>query len=226
MTSVLDTLRVRKVFRRTHDPIWQLQLGVLAVMGMQLFTNDSFLPYNKFLIIGFEALVLVALAIVTSDGYHRVSRPRRSLAIVLIGIVAAINIFSLVFLVRALLSGHGYGVSGVELLANGFTIYLTNIFMFAMLYWELDGGGPDNRVASVRRRDFLFPQMIHKELGREGWLPGFIDYLYLSATNVTNFASADTLPLSHKAKLLMMVQALVSVLTVILVVARAIGVLQ
>jgi uncharacterized membrane protein len=224
--AVLDTLRVRKVFRRTHDPIWQLQLGVLAVMGMQFFTDDSFLPYNKFLIIAFEAMLLLALAVVTSEGYHRVSHPRRSLAIVLIGIVAAINIFSLVFLVRALLASHGYGVGGVELLANGFTIYLTNIFMFAMLYWELDGGGPDRRVMSARRRDFLFPQMIHKEMGEQGWLPGFIDYLYLSATNVTNFASADTLPLTHKSKILMMIQALVSVLTVVLVMARAIGVLQ
>lgn len=225
MTAVLDTLRVRKVFRRTHDPIWQLQLGVLAVMAMQFITDDSFLPYNKFLIIGFEAVLMIALAIVTSDGYHRVSRQRRSLAVFLIGLVAIINVFSLVFLVRALLIGHA-SVSGVELLGNGFTIYLTNIFMFAMLYWELDGGGPDRRVANVRQRDFLFPQMIHKDYGSNTWLPGFTDYLYLSVTNVTNFASADTLPLSHKAKLLMMIQALVSVVAVVLVVARAIGVLQ
>jgi hypothetical protein len=225
MTGVLDTLRVRKVFRRTHDPIWQLQLGVLAVMGMQFITDDSFLPYNKFLIVGFEAILMIALAIVTSDGYHKVSPSRRSLAVALIGIVAVINVFSLVFLVRALLLGHAT-VSGVELLGNGFTIYLTNIFMFAMLYWELDGGGPDRRVANARQRDFLFPQMIHKEFGSADWLPGFTDYLYLSVTNVTNFASADTLPLSHKAKLLMMIQALVSVVAVVLVVARAIGVLQ
>jgi hypothetical protein len=226
MTGMLDTLRVRKVFRRTHDPIWQLQLGVLAVMVMQLVTDDSFLPYNKFLIIAFEAVLMVALAIVTSDGYHKVSAPRRGLAVVLIGIVAAINIFSLVFLVRALLTGSHGNVSGIALLGNGFTIYLTNIFMFAMLYWELDGGGPDRRVTSIRQRDFLFPQMIHKELSGPNWLPGFTDYLYLSVTNVTNFASADTLPISHKAKLMMMTQALVSVVAVVLVVSRAIGVLQ
>jgi hypothetical protein len=226
MSGILDALRIRKVFRRTHDPIWQLQLGVLAVIVMQFITDDSFLPYNKFLIIAFEAVLMVALAIVTSDGYHRVSRPRRGLAVVLVGIVAAINIFSLVFLVRALLTGSHGSVSGVALLGNGFTIYLTNIFMFAMLYWELDGGGPDHRVVSSRQRDFLFPQMIHKEFAGTNWLPGFTDYLYLSVTNVTNFASADTLPLSHKAKLLMMIQALVSVVAVVLVVARAIGVLQ
>jgi len=225
MTGILDTLRVRKVFRRTHDPIWQLQLGVLAVMVMQFITDDSFLPYNKFLIIGFEAVLMIALAIVTSEGYHRVSRPRRSLAVALIAIVALINVFSLVFLVRALLAGHAT-VSGVELLGNGFTIYLTNIFMFAMLYWEVDGGGPDQRVVSARKRDFLFPQMVHQNISGADWLPGFTDYLYLSVTNVTNFASADTVPISHRAKLMMMTQALVSVVAVVLVVTRAIGVLQ
>jgi uncharacterized membrane protein len=146
--------------------------------------------------------------------------------VALIAIVAAINIFSLVFLVRALLTGGHGNVSGIGLLANGFTIYLTNIFMFAMLYWELDGGGPDRRVTSIRQRDFLFPQMIHPNLSGSNWLPGFTDYLYLSVTNVTNFASADTLPVSHKAKLLMMTQALVSVIAVVLVMARAISVLQ
>jgi len=217
---------VRKFFRRTHDPIWQLQLGVVIIMVLQYFTDSSFLPYDKFWIIGFEAILLIALAIVTSDGYHRVSRPRRLLALILIVLVALINIFSLFFLVRALTFGHMTDIDGLLLLQSGFTIYVTNIFMFALLYWEMDGGGPDYRVASERRRDFLFPQMIHKGVSRAGWLPGFTDYLYLSATNVTNFAAADTIPLSHRAKLLMMIQALVSVVTVVLVAARAIGILQ
>ena len=223
----MPKLNVRKVFRRTHDPIWQLQLGVAFIMVLQYFTNDSFLPYNKFVIIAFEAILLVALAIVTSDGYHRVSRPRRFLALVLIAIVAAINIFSLIFLVRALMFEHVVDIGGSQLLQSGFTIYVTNIFMFALLYWEMDGGGPDRRAALNNiARDFLFPQMVHKGLGSQSWLPGFSDYLYLSSTNVTNFASADTLPLSHRAKFLMMIQALVSVVTVVLVAARAIGILQ
>lgn len=222
----MSKLNVRKVFRRTHDPIWQLQLGVAFIMILQYFTDSSFLPYNKFLIIAFEAVLLVALAVVTSDGYHRVSRSRRLLALSLIGIVAAINIFSLILLVRALMFDHVTDIAGGQLLQSGFTIYVTNIFMFALLYWEMDGGGPDHRVASNKQRDFLFPQMVHKGIANERWLPGFSDYLYLSSTNVTNFASADTLPISHRAKLLMMIQALVAVVTVVLVAARAIGILQ
>jgi hypothetical protein len=87
----------------------------------------------------------------------------------------------------------------------------------------MDGGGPDHRVSSVRQRDFIFPQMIHDKLAAVGWRPGFMDYLYLSTTNVTNFASADTIPVSHRAKFLMMVQAVASLVIVVLVVARAIG---
>lgn len=219
-------IRTSKVFKRTHDPIWQLQVGVIVIMVLQFFTDSSFLPYNKFLIIAFEAVLLLALGIVTSDAYHRVSRPRRLLALFLIAVVAAINIFSLVFLVRALTFDHYVDIGGVALLQNGLAIYVTNIFMFALLYWEIDGGGPDRRVTNVHQRDFLFPQMVHKNIAKEGWLPGFVDYLYLSTTNVTNFASADTVPLSHRTKLAMMIQALVSVVTVVLVAARAIGILQ
>jgi len=219
-------INVRKVFRRTHDPIWQLQLGVIAIMVLQFFTDSSFLPYDKFVIIGFEAVLLLALGVVTSDGYHKVSRPRRLVALFLITTVAAINVFSLVFLVRDLLFTHLVSLSGPALLLNGLTIYVTNIFILALLYWEMDGGGPDRRVAKEQQRDFMFPQMIHRSAEGEKWLPGFIDYLYLSTTNVTNFASADTVPISHRAKIAMMLQALVSVMTVILVAARAISILQ
>lgn len=217
---------IHKVFNKTHDPIWQLQFGVVAIMILQYFTNSSLLPYDKLIIISFEAIVLFALAIVTSDGYHRVSTSRRLLAMILITVVAAINIFSLIFLVQALLFGDTSAIDGHDLLLNGMTIYITNIFMFALLYWEMDGGGPDRRVSSDKERDFIFPQMIHTGIARGNWLPGFMDYLYLSTTNVTNFASADTVPISHRAKLLMMIQALVSVIAVVLVAARTIGVLQ
>ena len=214
---------MKKVFQKTHDPIWQLQLGVLFVAIMQYFTDDSFLPYNKLVVIGLELALMAALAVVTSGGYGRISRIRRSLMMLLIAIIAVINIFSLIFLVQAFLFGHGDHLSGQGLLKSGLTIYITNIFMFALLYWEMDGSGPDHRIASVRRRDFLFPQMIHSKLADDTWRPGFVDYLYLSTTNVTNFASADTIPVSHRAKLLMMIQALVSLIVVVLVVARAIG---
>lgn len=224
--SSLFTLHHHKIFRRTHDPIWQLQLGILIVMTLQFFTSSSFLPFDKMWIIVFEAILLVALMIVTSDGYGRISRIRRILTLLLLAIIAAINTFSLVFLVQSLLITDISAMDARNLLLNGLTIYVTNIFVFALWFWEMDGGGPDHRVASERQRDFLFPQMIHRGIAREDWLPGFMEYMYLSTTNVTNFASADTIPVSHRAKFLMMIQALVSLATVVLVAARAIGILQ
>lgn len=215
---------VRKVFRRSHDPLWQMQLGVLTVIGLQLLTSSTFLPFHKIWMVVFEILLLLGLIIVTTEGYQKVSLARRNIAIILIGIIAAVNIFSLILLMNALFVGVT-DISGRSLLLNGLAIYITNVFMFALWYWELDGDGPDCRTTRQTKRDFLFPQMVHSRYAGDNWLPGFADYVYLSTTNVTNFASADTQPLSHRAKLLMSVQSLVAVITVVLVLARAINIL-
>lgn len=216
---------VRKVFKRTHDPLWQMQLGVVIVIILQLLTNHEFMPFNKIWLIGVEVVMLLSLIIVTTEGYQNESRSRRNLAITLIAVIAAFNILSLVLLLNALLFGHST-ISGRAMLANGLVIYVTNIMMFALWYWELDGNGPDRRTAGQTKRDFLFPQMVHSRYADERWLPGFADYTYLAATNVTNFASADTQPLTHRAKFLMLLQSLVALVTVVLVLARAINILQ
>ena len=216
-----------KYFRRTHDPIWHLQVGVLIVILLQLFTDPALLPYNKYMLILLELVLVWSLAIVTPDAYSAVSHRRRIAALALIGVIAFGNILSLLLLVQALVSASG-AITGHQLLLNAVTIYVTNIFMFALFYWEMDGGGPDLRVAMGRRvhEDFLFTQQVHPSFATHNWLPGFTDYLYLSATNVVNFASADTVPLSHRAKTAMMIQALVSVVLVVLVAARAVSILQ
>jgi hypothetical protein len=216
---------VRKVFKRTHDPLWQMQLGVVIVILLQLLTSNTFLPFHKIWLVGLEIVLLLALIVVTAEGYAKVSRPRRNLAMSLIGVIAVINIFSLILLLDALFSGN-VGIEGRSMLLNGLAIYSTNVFMFALWYWEMDGGGPDVRTTRQAQRDFLFPQMIHEHYAGKNWLPGFADYAYLSTTNVTNFASADTVPLSHRAKILMMTQSLVAVITVVLVLARAVNILQ
>jgi uncharacterized membrane protein len=211
--------------RRFNDPTWHLQLGVMVIVGLQFLTSPAFLPYSKYLMIFLELLLVALLIWITPDNYHRVSRNRRVLAITLIGVIAVSNVLSLFLLLGALLSHDGVS-SGRQLLVNAVVIYITNIFMFSLLYWEMDGGGPDRRVVGSRREDFLFTQMANPRFAEEHWKPGFTDYLYLSATNVTNFASADVVPLTHRAKLLMMSQSLVSVMVVVLVAARAVSILQ
>jgi uncharacterized membrane protein len=201
-----------------------MQAGVAMVVVLQLLTSNTFLPFHKLWIAIPEILLLLALMIVTAEGYQRVSHARRSLAIILIELIAVINIFSLLLLIDALITNSSQ-IEGRGLLLNGLAIYITNALMFALLYWEMDGGGPDARTSGQAKRDFLFPQMIHERYGHN-WLPGFGDYLYVSTSNVTNFASSDTLPLTHRAKFTMMLQSLVSMITVLLVLARAINLLH
>ena len=216
---------MNKIFEKTHDPIWHLQVGVLAIIALQVFTGHFFLPAEKWLIVGVEVLLLLALSFTTPAGYHKLSRPRRSLAVLLIGYVTLINFVSLGVLVAALLTNR-FPVTGLDLLLNAAIIYATNIIIFALWYWEMDGGGPDHRLQGSKKLDFMFPQQLHMRFVKDDWRPGFTDYVYLSATNVTNFAAADTIPVSHRAKMLMMVQSLASVATVVLVAARAISVMQ
>jgi hypothetical protein len=144
-------------------------------------------------------------------------------------VVAAITLdngFSAGFLDYDILTGRT-GSDAVGLLASGAAIYLTNIIAFGIWYWELDRGGPFDRAAGAAPYpDFLFPQMASPELAPEHWRPRFVDYFYVSFTNVMAFSPTDTLPLSRWAKLLMALQSAVALSTTALVIARAVNVLK
>jgi hypothetical protein len=113
------------------------------------------------------------------------------------------------------------------LLLNGGVIWLTNVLVFALWYWELDRGGPVGRALAVKHHpDFLFPQMATPQMAPPDWEPWFPDYFYLSFTNATAFSPTDTLPLSRWAKMLMALQSAVSLSTVALVIARAVNILK
>ena len=106
-------------------------------------------------------------------------------------------------------------------------IWITNVLVFGLWYWELDRGGPVARLEAHRRQpDFLFPQMTAPDATTPDWTPTFLDYLYTSFTNATAFSPTDTMPLTAWAKLLMMVQSLASLLTVSLVISRAVNILN
>lgn len=112
------------------------------------------------------------------------------------------------------------------LLGSGAAIFVTNIIVFGILYWELDRGGPFARHAGERPYpDFMFPQMASPDVAKPNWRPTFVDYLYLSFTNVLAFSPTDTMPLARWAKLLMTVQAMVALSVAGLVIARAVNVL-
>jgi hypothetical protein len=175
--------------------------------------------------------VLVPLTVMRARGVHY--RRLRSVAIVMIAIVNFFNIASVALLVRELLNG-SWHATGSQLLLAGLQIWLTNVIVFGLWYWELDGGGPFPRSQEVSAResasaDFLFPQMAvnpaYSPWIGQNWKPQFADYLYLAFVTATAFSPADVMPLSTMAKMLMLVEALISLVTITLVLARAVGVL-
>ena len=141
----------------------------------------------------------------------------------LTGVLSMANLLALALLVARLSDG---SVTGRPLLLAAAEIWATNAIVFALWYWELDGGGPPRRLAQPSgKRDFAFVQMLNPELAEPAWHPRFVDYLYLSFTNASAFSPSDTLPLTRWAKLLMLLQSWVSIVTVVLVAARAVGML-
>jgi hypothetical protein len=132
-----------------------------------------------------------------------------------------------VLLVQKLVSG-GFS-DGKTLLGGAAAVWLTNVVVFGLLYWELDRGGPLGRVgarAAPSYADLQFPQDDAPKIAPPGWRPEFLDYLFVSLTSSTAFSPTDTMPLTRRAKALMGSQGLLSLLTVGLVAARAVNVLK
>jgi uncharacterized membrane protein len=142
----------------------------------------------------------------------------------LIAFITLANFIALGELLNALLNHTKAG--GQSLVYASVPIWLTNVIVFGLWYWEMDRGGPAVRLrADHRQPDFLFPQMSTPR-SAPGWTPKFLDYLYTSFTNATAFSPTDTMPLTAAAKFLMMIQSLASLLTVALVVSRAVNILS
>ncbi|MDE2483050.1 MAG: DUF1345 domain-containing protein [bacterium] len=183
------------------------------------------------------ALFLVPL-VALRPTRHNDGKVARVLSIGLIAALNVLNVVSIALLVADLVNAaHGAHkpVSAIDLLRNGALIWTTNIVVFALWYWELDADGPLGRARyhcamDFNDPDFLFPQMQMdpKRLkGYDGaWKPYFIDYLYLSFTNALAVSPTDTLPLSRWAKMLMLLESLISFITVALILARSVNILS
>ncbi len=211
------------------EPRWPSVLAVLAAIGLYLSAPKTMMPGTgaatalKVAVPAAELALLIPLVITTPHRHAAESRTRRSIAICLTGILSTANVLALGFLVQHLVHGN---VGGGQLLRAAGQVWGTNVIAFALWYWELDAGGPPGRLAdSGATRDFAFPQMTDSRLATPGWQPRFVDYLYLSFTNASAFSPADTLPLTAKAKLLMLLQSSISIVTLILVAARAVNML-
>jgi uncharacterized membrane protein len=203
---------------------WSVMAVVGVAIALQLVLPDQFVLKPRTAAPILEGVLCVIL-IVSDPGRLNNRHPRlRMLSLVVIGLLALTNAVSTVLLVHGILAGTNF--SATKILASGAAIWITNVIVYALWYWEFDRGGPVERaIAPSHTPDFLFPQMTDDRIQPRGWRPQFIDYLYVSLTNAAAFSPTDTMPLTPMAKIIMGVQSLVSLVTIGLIVSRAVNIL-
>jgi uncharacterized membrane protein len=206
------------------EPFWPAQATILVAIGLQLLLPARLTVGPAWLIPALEGALLIGMFMATPRQLEQEHPRRRRFALGLTALVSAANIFSLSALAHHLLR-HSTP-SPRELIVAGVLIWLTNFLIFALWYWELDRGGPGRRAAGHDAApDFLFPQLTDDRIEPIAWRPQFIDYLYVSLTNATAFSPTDTMPLTPMAKSIMGIQSLVSLVTIGLIVSRAVNIL-
>jgi len=206
------------------DPYWPAQLAIGVAIALNLALADQVTVGPRYLLPAVELGLLIALVIIAPARatVHRVVE--RRVALTVTGIVSLVSIVLAVRLVDHLVNGGG--THGRPLVLSGALLWVTNVLLFAVWYWEMDRGGPVARFRDANAMvDFQFPQMDSPQSAPEGWRPGFLDYLYLSLTNSTAFSPTDTMPLTHTAKAVMAIQEVTALLIVGLVIARAVNIL-
>jgi hypothetical protein len=200
---------------RLEEPFWPAQIAAAGALLLYLTLPNKVVIGPNWLIPAVEGVLLVGLVVSTPTRHRDQSPARRAFVIVLLGAVSATTLVSLVLLTHFLLQGGKAG--GHPLIVAGIVLWVTNVLIFGIWYWELEDLPPP---------DFLFPQMSDPELAPAGWKPGFIDYLYVSYTNATAFSPTDSMPLTSMAKVLMAAQSTIALVTIALVVSRAVNILS
>lgn len=205
---------------------WYAFAAIAVAVAVQLLLPDRLSLGPAWLLPAIEAAVAIGLLVAVPNRRRQDSPLVRKAGLLLVAVMSLANGFSAALLIRGLLGGRLAGGAG-ELLANGTGVYVTNVIAFALWYWELDRGGPLARAAGKHLYpDFLFPQMSTPAVATPDWQPTFLDYLYVSFTNATAFSPTDTMPLTRWAKMLMLVQSGIALLTVALVIARAVNIFK
>ena len=208
------------------EPRWPAMLALLAVGGLRLALPESLSIGPDWLLITVVAVLMIPTEWARMRGLLHLCKV---LGYVLTSIVTIDMVWSLGLLLAAL---PGHKQSPQDLLRSAAALWITNILVFASWYWRLDAGGPHARELRGVHTDgaFLFPQMTlspqrSRDMQEDSWSPGFVDYLFLAFNTSTAFSPTDSPVLSAWAKVLMMVQALISFATVALLAARAVNIL-
>ncbi|MFJ9342065.1 hypothetical protein ACIRP0_22595 [Streptomyces sp. NPDC101733] len=212
-------------------------VATLVAIFLYLALPQQLLVAPRYALPALEVLLLLPLIAINPKRLTRQTKTFRVLSLTLVLIIAASNLVALGLLVDQLV--HAKIADGRSLLIAAFQVWLTNIIVFGLAYWELDRGGPVSRTQVPREElplaDFRFSQDENDDAVQEvadgaskvsDWVPTLVDYLYVSVTNSTAFSPTDTMPLSSRAKLMMAVQSVAALLTSLLVIARAVSILH
>jgi hypothetical protein len=204
-----------------REPRWPAFVAMFAAAGVYLALPEPLSVGPSWSLLVIIGLLLIPILVSVRLGHYHVTR---ILTFTANGIITLAMIASLVLLVRGIPQ---HLETPKALLRSASALWITNILVFALWYWKLDAGGPLKR---DRREDlsnswFLFPQMLSREEPSLAWRPHFVDYLFLAFNTSTAFSPTDTAVLSRWAKLVMMVQSLISLTIVALLAARAVNIL-
>ena len=207
------------------EPRWPMATAVLAATILYIGTPHRGRVPGWWI---FPILQLILLGLLIAQDPGRIDRRSpilRRLMVTLLVVMTAGTVLGVVVLGYDILVA-AEGVTATVLLGRGAAIWVANVIIFSLWYWEFDRGGPAERAAGAPvAASFAFPENATPELAPPGWRPAYPDYLYLAFTNATAFSPTDTLPVRRWAKLTMMIQSTLSLVIAILVIARAINVL-
>jgi uncharacterized membrane protein len=215
--------------RRTQGELrWPVAVTVALGIGLQVAVPGRLvLVHPAWVLPLVQGALLIILIAANPHRINRQSTAMRWLSLVLAAILSLANGWSVARLAIDITQGNKGQTPG-QLLITGGVIWLTNVIVFGLWYWEFDRGGPVSRALNLKNRypDFQFVQMVSPpEMVPPDWEPTFVDYLYLAFTNAAAFSPTDVLPMSRWAKVAMTVQSIISIVTVALVVSRAINIL-
>jgi uncharacterized membrane protein len=224
-----------------ESPLWPT-LAVLTAAGLYATLPGRFIVGSgagafgalRWIVPALTVVLIVPLALTVPRNQRflraaeaqaeRLKLSRRFASTAVIALITAANGVSIILLVHLLVNGAHTQAN--LLLKAGIHLWITNVLVFGLWFWQLDGGGPlARRLRPTYAPDFLFPQQMLDEPELR-WQPTFVDYLYVAFTNATAFSPTDAMPLTKWAKVLMMVQSAASLLLAIMVVARAVNILQ
>jgi hypothetical protein len=210
----------QKEFRSERSATWEAIFGLLGVGVLYAALPAPLIIGPSWLLLAIETLLLlpIGVSLVRTRGLsHKVIH---ILLFLLLGVTALALAIGIALLIVHLNKDQ----YGIYLLRSAALLWASNVLVFSLWYWQIDGGGPVKRhLTGHQAADFLFPQQV--DGNTSGWVPRFLDYLFLGFTGSTAFSPTDTMPLTRSAKVLMMLEAILSLTIIVILAGRAVNIL-